>query len=218
MRSVKTRAAAAAAAMAVTACLLSGCGAPGEKCAELISQGAELYKKGDYSGAASILAQAEAEPEKVKEDVLYYYLGESCFKLGDYEKSIEYHKKVIEIAPDMFKSYVTLGVCHRKLGDTESALMYYSKALEYDPMNGDSVGLYVSLGSLYISNGKPFSAIDHLEDAVAIYPEHAAAHAYLAMAYAMAYENEKSRAELELAEALGYPHMDEIRSRINSID
>ena len=211
---------AAIAAAAVSAGMLTSCG-KGEEVSygdELVDEAVKLYDAEDYSSALDVLLQAEqTELKNTDNAVLYYYLGESYFKTGDYEKSIEAHSKALEISPDLFKSWVTTGVCYRKLGDRNKALEAYEKALEFDPVNGDSVGLYVSLGSVYISNGKPFTAIDYLEDAVTIYPEHAAAHAYLAIAYAMIFENEKSDEELALAEALGYTQGDEIRARIKEI-
>ena len=183
-----------------------------------VSEAVKVYENGDYSTALSMLKEAETmELEVIKAETVYYYMGECYFKTGDIESSLAAHSKAVGINPELFKSWVTIGVCYRKLGDTEKALEAYSKALKYDPENGDSVGLYVSLGSLYISNGKPFTAIDYLENATEIYPEHAAAHAYLSMAYAMIYENERSEEELALAEALGYSQGDEIRERIKSI-
>lgn len=183
-----------------------------------MNEAVKLYEDGDYSAALNNLEQAElSELKSVSADKLYFYMGESYFKTGNYEKSLEAHLKAVELRPDLFKSYVTIGVCYSKLGDKKQALSAYSKALEYDPANGDSVGLYVSLGAVYISNGKPFTAIEYLESAVSIYPEHAAAHAYLAMAYAMAYETEKSQQELEIAEALGYNKLEEVREKIGRI-
>ena len=112
---------------------------------------------------------------------------------------------------------MTAGVCYSKLGRTDDALKTYEKALEYDPQNADSVGLYVSLGSLYISQNKPYTAIDYLEKASEIYPEQPAAHAYLAIAYAMAYEYDKSDEQLILASGYGYDRIDEIKERINEV-
>ena len=209
-------------AAAVIACVmlssvLTACGKI-SKDDKLVNEGIQLYKSGDYTEALNNLIEVDIkELKSVNADTLYYYLGESYFKTGDYEKSLEAHIKAVELDPELFRSWVTIGVCYRKLGDTKQALESYSKALLYDPMNGDSVGLYISLGAIYISNGKPFSAIEYLEKAAAIYPEHAAAHAYLAIAYAMAYENEKSEEELLLAEALGYNKLEEVRAQIDAV-
>lgn len=205
-------------AVLTAAAMLSSCEEKVTKGDKLVNEAVKLYEDGDYSSALNSLTEAELEELKsVSADTLFFYMGESYFKTGDYEKSLEAHLKAVELRPDLFKSYVTIGVCYSKLGDKKEALKAYSKALEYDPLNGDSVGLYVSLGAIYISNGKPFTAIEYLESAASIYPEHAAAHAYLAMAYAMAYEKEKSQQELEIAEALGYTKIEEVKEKIGRL-
>lgn len=73
------------------------------------------------------------------------------------------------------------------------------------------------MASLYISSNKPHTAIDYLEKAVEIYPEHPAAHAYLALAYAMEYEYDRSDEQFVLASAYGYGQIDVIKERIEEI-
>lgn len=207
----------AAALLMAAVLMLSSCGkySKGDK---LLSEAVSQYKEQDYQTALTTLQQAETEGLKSeKEESLYFYLGETYYKLGDYEKSLEAHLQVVEIKPDTFKSWVTIGVCYRKLGEDNKALDAYNKALSYDPQNSDSVGLYVSLGALYIENNKPYTAIDYLEKAEEFYPEHPGVHANLAIAYAMAYEYDKSSEELKLASAYGYPNVDTITQKINEV-
>ncbi len=207
----------AAAAVLLSVFILTSCGkySKGDK---LVTEAVDYYKAENYTAALDALKEAEdSKLKSTKEEVLYFYLGETYFKTGDYEKSIEYHRKATEFEPELFKSYVTIGVCQRKLGNEKEALKAYSEALLYDPQNSDSVGLYVSLGSLYIANGKPYTAIDYLEKAEAIYPEHPAAHAYLAIAYAMAYEYAMADNQLALAVAHGYDNIGEVKERIDEI-
>ena len=197
--------------------VLSGCGkySKGDR---LVAEAAELYDAGDYSGAVETLNEAmERGLKSVGEDTLYFYLGESYFKLGEYQKSIDCHVKVTAVRENAFKSWVTIGVCYSMLDDNNAALAAYSKALEFDPQNSDSVGLYISLGALYIENNKPYTAIDYLTAASEIYPEHPAAHAYLAIAYAMTYEYAISADELELARTLGYENIDGIEEQIAKV-
>lgn len=204
-------------ACVLSAVTLCGCSkySKGDK---LVTEAVQLYKQQDYNGAKELLLQAEKDGLKsAGEELLYFYLGEAYFKLGDHSKSLEAHLKVVEIKPEAFKSWVTIGVCKRKLGDSKGALDAYLNALMYDPENADSVGLYISLGSLYIENGKPYTAIDYLEKAAEIYPEHPAAHAFLAIAYAMAYDHDKAEAEFTLAEQLGFSDMEGIRAQINKV-
>ena len=201
----------------MAAFMLTSCGRF-SKDDNIVYSAIEAYDSGDYSSALEQLEQADVEKFKaMKPENYYYYLGETCFKLGEYEKSLNAHLHALKIKPTLFKSRVTVGVCYNKLGRTDDALKAYEKALEYDPENADSVGLYVSLGTLYISQNKPYTAIDYLEKASAIYPEQPAAHAYLAIAYAMAYEYDKSDEQLVLASGYGYDNIDIIKERINEV-
>ena len=204
-----------AAAVYMSAVMLTSCGRY-SKDDNIVYDAIEEYDSGDYESALEQLQTANVEKFKaMKPENYYFYLGETYFKLGDYEQSLNAHLHALKIKPTLFKSRVTAGVCYSKLGRTDDALKTYEKALEYDPQNADSVGLYVSLGSLYISQNKPYTAIDYLEKASEIYPEQPAAHAYLAIAYAMAYEYDKSDEQLILASGYGYDRIDEIKERIN---
>ncbi len=206
-----------AAAVCIAAFMLTSCGqySAGDN---LVYSAIEEYDNGNYEAALEKLQKAGQKTFKaMKQENYYFYLGETYFKLGEYEKSLNAHQKALQIKPTLFKSRVTVGVCYSKLGQTDEALKAYEKALEYDPENADSVGLYISLASLYISKNKPYTAIDYLEKASEIYPEHPAAHAYLAIAYAMAYEYDKSDEQLVLASGYGYDKIDEIKERINEV-
>lgn len=206
-----------AAAVCIAAFMLTSCGRF-SKDDNIVYSAIEAYDSGDYESALEQLEKANAEKFKaMKPENYYFYLGETYFKLGEYDKSLNAHLHALKIKPTLFKSRVTVGVCYSKLGQTDEALKAYEKALEYDPENADSVGLYVSLGSLYISQNKPYTAIDYLEKASAIYPEQPAAHAYLAIAYAMAYEYDKSEEQLVLASGYGYENIDVIKERINKV-
>lgn len=206
-----------AVAVCISAVMLTSCGQY-SKDDNIVYDAIEEYDSGNYEAALEQLQTADTENFKaMKPENYYFYLGETYFKLGDYEQSLDAHLQALKVKPTLFKSRVTAGVCYSKLGRTDDALRMYEKALEYDPQNADSVGLYVSLGSLYISQNKPYTAIDYLEKASAIYPEQPAAHAYLAIAYAMAYEYDKSDEQLILASGYGYDRIDEIKERINEV-
>ena len=195
------------------------CGCKSDKNGDkLISEGVKQYERREYAAALETFKQAEALGlERQTDDVLYFHMGQTYFKLGEYEKSIEAHRKVLAICPETFKSRVTIGVCYSKLGDEKKALEEYSSALLYDPQNADSVGLYVSLGAIYLSNNKPYTAMDYLEKAEQMYPEQPAAHAYLAIAYTMAYEYELAENELALAIQYGFGDIDGVKEQMNKV-
>ncbi len=178
----------------------------------------DLYKEGKYEEA---LAEFETAKERglsaFGEAKLYNCMGTCYFHMGDYKTCIEYQKKCIELEPEHFNAWVSLGVCHRKLGDNAKALECYEKALKYDSKGTGSASLYASLGSLYIEKNKPMSAIQYLEKAKELSPEYSDVYAFLSIAYKMAYETEKSDEAFEKAKALGYPKLDEIQEQLNKI-
>lgn len=215
MRSVNFRKIIAAVLTASFAVSLAACGSSGDK---LARQGEEQYSEGNYSQALSIFLDAEKSGLKnYKIEELYSCIGNCYFQLNDYDKSIEYQTKCLEENPEYFDGWVNLGVTYRQSGDNEKAMSCYEVALNYDPENGASLQLYVSLGALYIELGKPISAINYLEKAEKISKDVPDVYAYLAIAYAMALEPEKSDTAFSKAQSLGYPNMSEVQEQINKI-
>ncbi len=206
----------AAVLTAVFAVSLVSCGSSGDK---LAKEGKEQYSEGNFSGALATFLNAEKSGLKsFNKAELYSCIGNCYFQLDDYDKSIEYQTKSLEEDPEYFDGWVNLGVVYRQSGDNEKAMTCYEVALNYDPENGASLQLYVSLGALYIELGKPISAITYLEKAEAVSKDVPDVYAYLAIAYAMALEPEKSDTAFSKAQSLGYPNMSEIQEQINKID
>ncbi len=181
--------------------------------------GDSLYKEQNYTEALESYFTAQERGLNIyKEEKLYAGIAACYCQMGEYESSIEYYNKSLEIEPANFEAWVNLGVSYRKTGDRDKAMESYKKALEYDPENNASVPLYTSLGSVYIELDKPMSAINYLEKAREFYPEKADIHAYLAIAYKMAFEYAKSEESLDKAKALGYPKIDAIQEQLNKLN
>lgn len=180
--------------------------------------GDSLYKEQNYTEALeNYFSAQERGLNAYKEEKLYAGIAACYCQLGEYEKSIEYYSKSLEIEPANFEAWVNSGVAYRKTGDRDKAMECYEKALEYDPENNASVPLYTSLGSVYIELNKPMSALKYLEKARELYPQKADIHAYLALAYKMALEPEQSEKSLKKAEELHYPKLDQIKEQLNKI-
>ncbi len=205
----------AAAALIFTALIFSSCGASGDKSAR---SGKELYLDGSYSEALEYFSAAEEKGVKsFKEAELYNCIGNCHYRLGDYDKCIEYQLKCLDVDPEYFNGWVNLGVAYKKKGDSDRAMTCYEVALNYDPENSDSAELYISLGALYIERSKPISAITYLEKAQTYFPGSADVYAYLSIAYKMALEPEKSAEAFEKAKALGYSKMNEIQEQLDKL-
>lgn len=220
MRSKRLSRVISLAAAALIAMTFVSCGSTGDKSAR---NGKALYKEGSYTEALESLTEAEEKGVKTFDEAeLYNYMGNCCYQLGDYDKSIDYQLKCLDADPEYFGGWVNLGVAYRKSGNNDKAMTCYEVALNYDPGNAAESGLlYLSLGALYIEQGKPISAVTYLEKAQKFYTggnESATVYAYLSIAYKMALEPEKSAEAFDKADALGYPKMDEIQAQLDKID
>ncbi len=180
--------------------------------------GDSLYKVQKYSEALdSYLEAQEKGLNSYREEKLYVGIANCYCQLGEYESCIEFYNMSLEIEPANFNAWVNLGIAYRKTGDRDKAMEAYETALKYDLESNASVPLYTSLGSVYIELDKPMSAINYLEKARELYPEKPDIHAYLAIAYKMAFEPAKSDESLEKARELGYPKLDEIQAQLDKI-
>ena len=176
----------------------------------------KMYTQGSYSEALEGLLDMDASKLKNFREEEYFHLIGNCYmQLGDYEKAIAYQEKCTRIAPNYFKAWVNMGMSYKHMGEKDKAFECYETALQYDPQN--YAPFYISLGASYIERGKPVSAVEYLEKAQLLDPERADTYAFLAIAYAMEIEPEKSDKAYQMAEALGYPNMDKVREQLDKI-
>lgn len=176
----------------------------------------QLYSEGNYSEALEGLLDTDASRLKnFREEEYYHIIGNCYMQLGVNEKAVLYQEKCTDIAPDYFKAWVNMGISYKRMGDDDKAFECYETALQYDPQN--YAPLYVGLGNCYIEMGKPVSAVVYLEKAQRLDPERADIYAFLAIAYAMEIEPEKSQEAYQTAEALGYPKLEEVRKQLDKI-
>lgn len=211
LKSFAALSAAAVMTLGMTSCSL----ASGDK---LARNGKDLYGGEQYSEAFASFTRAEEKGLKnFSEAELYYYMGNCCMKSEDCEKAIEYQLKSLESDPEYFGAWVSLGVAYRKNGDRGKALECYETALEYDPMTSESVPLYISLGMICIEMRKPVSAVEYLEKAQYLSPNQADIYAYLAVAYKMEIEPEKSESAYKKAQEMGYSKMEDIDKLLGEI-
>lgn len=90
-------------------------------------------------------------------EFIYDRIGKTyCLVLKDYQKSIEYYSKLIEIAPDNYKYYNERGTIYWYKQDFELAIKDFNKALELEPNNQGS----------YLMKGQVFQKLKKYEDAI----------------------------------------------------
>jgi len=90
------------------------------------------------------LIQKGKLPEK-ESAVQYFYLGLINFYLKNYEKSLAYYKKSMQISQKfqnqtgILNCYQNIGIVETKLNRIDTALMYFNKTLDYLKKNKDPI-------------------------------------------------------------------------------
>jgi len=108
-----------------------------------------------------------------------YLMGMIRLQLGDYDATIEYLSKTIEIMPSHADGHYILGDAFRKKGLLEQAIVSYQTAIHCRPDFSDA---YCSMGNTYEEQHKFEEAASCYRNAIKINPNHLYAHARLGFA------------------------------------
>ena len=129
---------------------------------------------------------------------LHYDLALTYDMKGMLDKT-EYHlKEAIRLKPDYSDAYNYLGFIYFGRGKDEEAIQYYHKALENELyMNPQDA--HNNLGLIYLRQKKYRKAVLHLEEAVRVVPDFAAAYNNLGKAYEGLGQYDKARFSYEQA-------------------
>lgn len=176
----------------------------------------KMYLNGNYSEALDGLLKTDKNDLKnFREEEYYHVIGNCYMQMGDYEKAVAYQKKCTDLVPGYFKAWANMGVSYKRMGEKEKAYECYDMALKCDTQN--DANFYVSLGVSYIERSKPVSAVEYLERAQKLDSERADVYGFLAIAYAMEIEPEKSQEAYQMAEALGYDKIEDVKRQLDKI-
>ncbi len=98
----------------------------------------------------------------------YYMLGDSYFKLEDYNKAAEYYELSMKKKDQYWASYYKLAKCYVYLSDWNNALPMYKKILERDPENAS---LKASIAYIYSMQGNYKKAIPVYKELLETQPD-----------------------------------------------
>ena len=105
------------------------------KAEDLLIQGNEKHKKGDYQGAVAAYTQAiELNPNYAE---AYYNRGFTRAKLGDKQGALADYNEALRINPNYAKAYYNRGAIGNSLGEKAGAIQDFQKAAELFQKQGD---------------------------------------------------------------------------------
>jgi serine/threonine-protein kinase len=113
---------------------------------------------------------------------------------GDYEESISYFERALEIDPKYTASYREMANVYNEIGDTGRALSTFQKGIELKPEYWEG---YKDLGVYHLSNGNFDGAIQNFEEVVQITPNNSKAFSNLGIAYYYKGDNQKAKEMFE---------------------
>lgn len=119
-----------------------------EKAIEYVEQGLKYADEKDYS--------------------LYYIAGTACMASQNFEGSIKYIEKAIELAPDNVQLYNNLGTAYLTTGKLDKALETYEKSIELEPT--DSLA-YFNIASILQMQDEHQKACEYFEKAHELDPD-----------------------------------------------
>ena len=152
-----------------------------------LALGAVLAETPDHAGANELLAYIAAsagDAERFHNLLLrasqqsdcsaqaLYYLGSSFLERGQFEHSILYLDRAINMAGEFFEALHDIATAQAQMGDTTLALQNYTKALQ---LKKDSPELHYNVARLYDELDQLDLALAHYKNAVQIEPRYAEA-------------------------------------------
>lgn len=125
-------------------------------------------------------------------------MGYALESVGDYQGAIESYKNALKINPNLIIIYLRIGLNYRVLDppDYENAIFYFSRASAIDPQN---VEPYLYLSRTHYQNDELGTAIQYLEQALAIEPDNPDIHGRLGLILFKRRNYEGAEPELRLA-------------------
>lgn len=134
-------------------------------------------------------------------DVLFAYGGylNDDYVL-EYEKSINYFKRILDLDPDNYRAYYNLGIAYFNLDNFKDALSSYKKAISIKP---DYKHGYYNIGLLHEAKNNFAEAVQNYEKALEIDPKYVyAMHALKAIKMEMGDQVEIKSKSLEISNSV----------------
>jgi len=110
----------------------------------------------------------------------WFQKGYNAAEIGEYDNTILYNKKAIEINPDFAEAYCNMGFAYVNKGNYDKAIECFQKAIALYPNNPE---VYDNMGVAYYYKDNYDKAIECFQKAIEINPDFAGAYLNLGNAY-----------------------------------
>ena len=180
-----------------------------------VTKGSQLMLDGDYEEAEAELRSAlYKEFRRYSKQEFYTILGNLYNEMEEWDSSIYYHQRAIELDSNYTDAWVNLGIVYRLTSEFEKAEACYMKAMAINPNDAE---LHGSLGSLNYHKGNIQKAINHLERCIELNYDLPVAHANYSLALASIGDYKRAEDELRIAISMGYKNGALVRERIEEL-
>jgi Tfp pilus assembly protein PilF len=159
----------------------------GDNGVNLRSFGDVLRQMGKYDLAEKMYRRLlnELPANDASLSTLYYSLGSVTKDKGDYDSSLQWFNKSLEIKMQTDPSnyvyisgiYIWIGVNHGKKGDNETAMEYYNKAIKlfqdaHDEHHLSMAYLYNNIATIHSAKNKYLEALEYYQKSMNIQKKH----------------------------------------------
>lgn len=145
-------------------------------CLVLLAGCSTLQQKASKEGSAP----PPSDDPKLSEVRQFYQLGRELYQKSEYAEAIHAFEKVIELKPDHYEAYSSLGVIYSILGEDELGISFITEAIQLAP----SVSyLHNNLGYALLKQGRNSEAAGAFERALQLDPKNSHARNNLESAY-----------------------------------
>jgi Tfp pilus assembly protein PilF len=139
----------------------------GDRSAELINTGTELFQNGNYLEAATNYAAAvQLTPE---DETARFNLASALSRLGKLEEAKAEYLEALKLFPDYPEAHNNLGNVLASQGNLTEAAEHLSTAVKLSPESANS---HNSLGTVLIRLGKINEAAERFTEATRLVPDH----------------------------------------------
>ncbi|TVQ67085.1 MAG: hypothetical protein EA360_03340 [Balneolaceae bacterium] len=129
--------------------------------------GIALFLKKEIARAESFFSRAAEAGSRSAEN--FYYTGRCRSLLNDRKMAVEQLKRAVEINPDYYAAWMSLGDLHKEEGRLNEALQCYARCNRIDPKKAE---VALKIGRIYRDQGFTDKALEMFNVVLQMEPEH----------------------------------------------